>query len=309
MMFSAADITFHQPPPFATPPTDSILETSDEHALPHSPSPTGGIVQRDKARNILQTVLDTADGKVTGSNPSPSPEDVCIVGNDPLLNTECLRRDDLVVTSSGSQSTKRGPSTDRINIAGGKTERSVAQDVCDCTRSALFSMDEDDDDDDDDNTRVTKHVNQNLCRTCGKRKTSTNVVAPSLSSSSEALSALSPPSNHHTFDDVISTPTNNNAPLQEQNPSSHSTTTTNLAGTDSSSSPSAVKRKTLHKRSQSDVQLSGRVGGSHGQGVMNRSSADLSSSLPEEGRSATNASRRGSFLENGELILSPSHAK
>ena len=262
-----------QPPPFASPKPDSILEASDEHAVPYSASPTGGEVQRDTARNILQTVLDTADGKRYDG----SQEDLSVVGNDPLLNMEFMSDKDF---SAPSAPLAKSSSPD---AAGSLSDNDkVPERVCECehSRSALFNGDMEDEDDD---ASYSKDISHDRCKKCGRLKRK-----PNMFSSSEDLNSPPP-------DDATSNETKAKYKQRTLTQSKRSESAANLH---EKASQSVVKRKLMHKRSQSDVQLGRGVDGV-GEGRLNKSvdSSGLSSSLP-----ADRKGRRNSFLENGKLI-------
>ncbi|XP_072048930.1 run domain Beclin-1-interacting and cysteine-rich domain-containing protein-like [Amphiura filiformis] len=224
-----------QPPPFASPPADSILETSGEHAVPHTPPPSGGEVQRHAARNILQTVLDTADGKNTygGSENNLS----SVVGNDPLLNMQFLSGADFSapvasVKSSKTSTPSGSPAMERVNVK-----------VCECNRSALFNGDMDEDDEGETISNHTKDAaSENTCKKCGRLKSKNQKL-----SSNENLN--SPNADKEKEDDTAKARYKQRTLAQ----SKHYSSAANLL---EKSSQVAVKRKTLHKRSQSDAQLS-----------------------------------------------------
>ena len=259
-----------QPPPFASPKPDSILETSDEHAVPYSVSPTGGEVKRDAARNILQTVLDTADGKRYGG----SEEDLSVVGNDPLLNMEFMSGKDFSAPLAKSSSP---------DVVGSPSDSDkVSERVCECehSRSALFNGDIEDEEDDDAN--YSKDVGHDRFKKCGRLKRK-----PNMFSSTEDLNSPPP-------DDTTSSETKAKYKQRTLSQSKRSESAANLH---EKANKSVVKRKIMHKRSQSDVQL-GREGVEGVvEGRLNKSadSSGLSSSLP-----ADRKGRRNSFLENGK---------
>ncbi len=238
-----------QPPPFASPASESILETSDEHAVPHTPPPSGGEVQRDAARSILQTVLDTADGK---SSHGGSQGNLSVVGNDPLLNMEFMSDVNFSPPSAPVSTVK--PLATVATKGSPSLGRSVNK-LCECNRSALFNGDADDDyEDDKAGVETIKNHSKDImaedrCEKCGRFKSK-----QSKPSSDEKTNCT------EQKDDSAKS-------LYKKRTLGESKQFASAANLleKSSQSAIAVKRKTLHKRSQSDAQLSkqGMVIGTH----------------------------------------------
>ncbi|XP_022098659.1 run domain Beclin-1-interacting and cysteine-rich domain-containing protein-like isoform X2 [Acanthaster planci] len=296
-----------QPPAFASPKTESVLSTSDEHARPDPQ--TLKRHQSESARTMLLSVLGNSSPNGSISRDTDQlPKTV----NDPLMNLEFPTRDgttspprrkilrrarttgDLLAPSSVSQNKEpklpfeysSSPQAEKLLDSLGSSpleslhEEDSTRENCQCNSQPASLGDSTNQRSEISEVKSTDLLSETTCSICGKkRRSEMSSVSKLLSRTS---SSLSPPQAKGSMY------TKSGRPLR------HSQTSLSLAG-----NAAKTKRLLTHSRSQSDHAIKPPLAYMAEASAGIRSADKTSNSLPAESHLVS--PRRNSLLDSGAI--------